>query len=96
MKCDIHPFYPRKYCWGCKYKDMCEICREKKYTRRIKAGEEGGKLRNKEDIVTINVCENCYSSIFREEKIKSYDGRLFIFTEANSKRGRFIKIKMLY
>lgn len=29
MKCDLHPFYPRKYCWGCKYNDMCEICGEK-------------------------------------------------------------------
>jgi len=93
MKCNLHPFYPRKYCWGCKYKDICEICGEKKYTRRVKAREEGEKLGNKEDIIAINICEDCYSSIFKKEKIRSYDGRFVIYVKVDSKRNRFLKIK---
>lgn len=78
MKCEVHPFYPHRYCWGCKYKrEECALCGDNLSTSSIKFKiADQAKKKHKQ----INVCKKCYQRVISLEEdqiINSYDG---IFT----------------
>jgi hypothetical protein len=86
MKCEVHPFYPRRYCWGCKYKSReCALCADNLPTSiKFKISDQAKEKKQ------INICKKCYQKvIFLKEGliINSYD-RTFAIRLIKDKEGR--------
>ena len=78
MKCEDHPFYPRRYCQGCTFKKQeCALCgatlsARGTYEIGVNYGDTSGK---------VQVCEKCrerLSVIKPGEDIRSYTGNYSI------------------
>jgi hypothetical protein len=90
MKCEDHPFYPRRYCMGCTFKKQeCALCGIAMPTSGgceidVQEGDAPGKLQ---------VCENCLKRlavIKSDEEIRSYTGSYSI--RLNKDRTRYERI----
>jgi len=87
MKCEDHPFYPRRYCWGCKYKRQeCAICGDSQSTS-IKF-EMAVQIRKKHSC--INICEKCYQRVMsiKEGQIVDSYNKTFAFRLIKNKQSR--------
>lgn len=75
MKCTDHPFYPRRYCYGCSFRSRpCAVC-GKKESELIEIEVETGGT---DECERIEVCSRCRDTILSMEGtqyIRTYDGK---------------------
>jgi hypothetical protein len=81
MKCEDHPFYPKKYCLGCRLRQRpCSVCGEK--TSEFMVVEAG--IGDGNECIQLEVCAGCYQklvSVKNGTSITSYKGKLLRFTQ---------------
>jgi hypothetical protein len=83
MRCEDHPYYPRKYCWGCRIRtNECALC-----GKSLVADADGldVDMRAGDRPVTLTVCESCHGTLLSlagDQRVPVYNSTCFVYRNA--------------